>query len=61
VTTGERTLTPAAVARAIGVTPKTVREWIHGGRVEHIVTPTGRYRVPARVVDGLLEQKKTND
>lgn len=38
-------LTPAEVAAAFGVDPKTVARWAHEGRLHRILTPggTGRY------------------
>lgn len=42
----ERLVDAAVVARAMGVTGQTVRNWIEAERIVGLRTPGGRYRVP---------------
>jgi Helix-turn-helix domain len=49
----ERLLEIAAVARRLTVTPETVRAWCRAKKIRFFKTPTGRYKVPAEVVDAI--------
>lgn len=42
----ERLIDAAVVAREMGVTGQTVRNWIDAERILGVRTPGGRYRVP---------------
>jgi excisionase family DNA binding protein len=42
----ERLIDAAVVAREMGVTGQTVRNWIDAERIVGVRTPGGRYRVP---------------
>lgn len=50
----EVTYSTTQVAEMMGVTDRTVRRWVHLGYVVPIITPTGRYRWPASLVQRLL-------
>ncbi len=43
-------LTATEVAGHYGVTVKTVLRWCRTGKLEHIVTPGGHYRIPASAI-----------
>jgi len=50
-------LTPAEVARLLGVSVEMVRTWLKAGRIEHVRTPLGRL-IPAAEVDRLAAERR---
>jgi len=55
----DRWLDPAVVARRLGVTSVTVRNWILCGKIPFIKTPAGRYKISQAVLVALLAEKHT--
>ncbi len=56
----DRLLDVSVVARKIGVSAETVRAWIRADRIAYEQTPTGRYRIRASVIAGILHRKAQN-
>lgn len=48
-------LTPKEVANAMRVDPKTVSRWCEDGKLDHIATPGGHYRIRRSTLDKMLE------
>ena len=48
------TLTVSALATALGVAPRTVRDWLAAGRVDGVRTPGGHWRIPRAELERLL-------
>lgn len=46
--------TPNQAGKMLGVTGHTVRSWIIKGRVAHIRTPGGYYRIPRSEIERIL-------
>ncbi len=42
------------VARQLGVSRQTVRNWCLAGRIRFVLTPAGEHRIPADEVDRIL-------
>jgi len=47
-------LRPSKVGAALGVSTKTVSEWIRRGKIGSITTPSGRHMVPASEVKRIV-------
>jgi excisionase family DNA binding protein len=52
--TSRRLLTPAQVAAAFNVCPRTVTRWANQGRIAYVRTPAGHRRYPAAAVQAFL-------
>lgn len=50
----KRLLDVAVVARRVGFTDRTVRNWIASGKVQAVRSPTGRYRITVSELARLL-------
>jgi excisionase family DNA binding protein len=53
---GEGHVTTGRAARALGVTPNTVKSWIRRGKLRALRLPSGHYRVPIPELERLLEE-----
>lgn len=51
-------LTPAQIAKFLGVNAKTVMRWCDRDQIKHWVTPGGHRRIPVDEVGRLLSNKK---
>lgn len=48
-------MTTGEVARALGVTINTVKNWVRGGRIHAVRLPSGHLRIPRAELERLLE------
>lgn len=55
-----RLYTLAEVAELMAVDPRTVKRWAKDGKLAVIMTPGGKYRVPAAEVERLMSAEATN-
>ena len=46
-------LTPSQVARRLGVSAETTRDWARTGKIRAVRTPGGRYRIPVEAVEAV--------
>ena len=57
--TAGRRLDVSAVAKRVGVSCQTIRNWIARGLLDAERTPTGRYQIAAASVDTILTRTKS--
>lgn len=53
----ERMLTAMDVAEKLSVKPRTVREWLHAGKIPGMVLPDGSLRFEAKVIDNWIQTR----
>ena len=54
----ERYVDVSVVARRLGVSKVSVRNWIHDGKITAVCQPNGRFKIPLWELVGLLERKR---
>ncbi len=51
-------LTPAAAAKALGISYPTLKHWILAGKIKTVKTPGGHHRIPLGELDAYLPRQK---
>ena len=59
--TPERLIDVATVARACGVTPQTVRNWVRSQKIRGGRTVTGRLKIPASELARMQKMQKVQN
>lgn len=54
-------LTPGAVARMMGVTPKTISNWCERGYLDFVAMPSGHRRIPKAAAERLMNRQTESD
>lgn len=55
----ERLLTAKEAADRLGITPKTLREWVRDGKIPAIILPGHNIRFSESVLTSWVEKRKT--
>jgi len=52
------TMTTGEAAKALGLSPRTIREWCEKGKIAFWRSPSGRRQISVKAIEAILEDRR---